>query len=204
MGKPARAVAFIFVSVLAACGGGDSPGPAASDVDLSGVWAGAWQGSDAATGTVSGTWEVTITQTAASASGPSLLLGDIDCMDGNMQAVVGASTFNGSVSRLPCGAITWTLTAINTTTGDAAGTWINASTSGKGSLNGKRIAKLGQPRIRSVWPPAALPGALVTIRGDNLGGAAALSFDDVPQATFSNDGSRIVAEVPAGATTGPV
>lgn len=205
MVRLARAVALGFVSVLAACGG-DSPGVGAvgANADLSGVWAGAWQGSDPTNGTVSGTWEVTITQGSTSASGPSLLLGDIDCMDGFMQATQGVTTFNGTVSRAPCGAVSWTLTAINTTSGDAAGTWSNATTNGKGSLNGKRISKLSEPRIRSVWPPAALPGALVTIRGDNLSGATALSFNDVPQSAFSNDGTRIVARVPAGTTTGPV
>lgn len=50
----------------------------------------------------------------------------------------------------------------------------------------------------------SLPGALVTIRGDNLTGATALSFNDVPQSAFSNDGTRIVARLPIGTTTGPV
>lgn len=158
MVRLARAVALGFVSLLAACGGGDSTGVTAVNVDLSGVWAGAWQGADPTNGPVSGTWEVTITQGRSSASGASLLLGDIDCMDGSMQAFSGVTTFNGFVSRPPCGDVSWTLTAINTTSGDAAGTWTNASTSGKGSLNGRRISKLNEPRIRSVWPPAACPG----------------------------------------------
>lgn len=209
-----RIAALLFASLVAGCGGGgsSSPSPAPVDAvtppittDLSGVWAGAWQGADPALGPVSGTWEVAITQASTSASGPSLILGDIDCMDGAMQSNTGSgTTFNGTVTRPPCGTINWTLTAINTTTGDATGNWTNATTSGQGSLTGKRISKLGDPRIRSVWPPAAVPGTLVTLRGDSLAGATGLSFNGVPQSAFSNDGTRIVARVPVGATSGNI
>src|SRR5213075_412842 len=151
-----RIAALLLASLVAACGGGGStPAPPVGvdpitpvTTDLSGVWAGAWQGTDPALGSVSGTWEVTITQASTSASGPSLILGDIDCMDGAMQSNSGSgTTFNGTVTRPPCGTINWTLTAINTTTGDATGNWTNATTSGQGSLTGKRISKLGEPRI---------------------------------------------------------
>lgn len=200
-----RIAALLFASLVAACGGGGDEPPKSPDTpDLAGVWAGAWQGSDPSLGSVSGTWEITISQTSTAATGPSLILGDIDCMDGSMQATAGATTFNGSVTRAPCGTINWTLTAINTTTGDAAGTWNNNTTGGQGSLSGKRISKLNDPRIRSVWPPAAAPGALVTVRGDSLAGASGLSFNGVTQSAFSNDGTRVVARLPVGATSGNV
>ena len=209
-----RIAALLLASLVAGCGGGgsSSPNPPPVDAvtppittDLSGVWAGAWQGTDPALGSVSGTWEVTITQASTSASGSSLILGDIDCMDGAMQSNSGSgTTFNGTVTRAPCGTINWTLTAINTTTGDATGNWTNATTSGQGSLTGKRISKLGDPRIRSVSPPAAVPGAFVTLRGDSLAGATGLSFNGVPQSAFSNDGTKIVARMPIGATSGSV
>jgi len=69
-----------MLAVLAGCGGGggSSPPPTPTPPDLSGVWAGAWQGSDPALGFVSGTWDIEITQGASSASGPGVLLGDVD------------------------------------------------------------------------------------------------------------------------------
>jgi YVTN family beta-propeller protein len=209
MFKASRTSLLVTAMLGAGCGGGGGGGdapPPPPNADLSGVWAGAWQGSDPINGTVSGSWEVTITQAQSTASGPSLLLGDIDCMDGAMQSTVssGQSTFNGSVSRAPCGSIQWTLTAVNTTTGDAAGNWQNSQTSGTGSLRGKRIAKLGQPRIRSVWPPAGPPGTLVTVSGDLLTGVTELSFNKVAQSTFTANGTRVVARVPPAASTGAV
>ena len=205
MDKRGYTAALLCACLLAGCGGGgggETPPP--PPPDLAGVWAGAWQGSDPSLGTVSGTWEVTITQTSSSASGPSLLLGDIDCMDGSMLSTPSGTTFNGNVTRPPCGSISWTLTAINTTTGDAGGTWSNSFTGGAGTLSGKRISKLNQPRIRSVFPPAALPNAVVTVRGDSLAGATSLSFNGATQSSYTDDGTRVVGRVPPGATTGAV
>ena len=118
------------------------------------MWSGAWQGSDPTLGQVSGTWTVTINQGANSASGPGTLLGDVDCMDGQMQTNPGAQTaVTGSVTRAPCGTVNWTLTALRVSEGVAAGTWSNAQTGGTGSMSGKRIATLNGPRILFVSPP---------------------------------------------------
>jgi len=205
MDKRGYTAALLCACLLAGCGGGGDGGSTPPPPpDLSGVWAGAWQGSDPALGTVSGTWEVTITQTSSSASGPSLLLGDIDCMDGSMLSTPSGTTFNGSVTRPPCGGISWTLTAINTSTGDAGGTWSNSLTSGSGTLSGKRISKLNQPRIRSVFPPAGPANAVVTVRGDSLAGATSLTFNGAAQSSYTDDGTRVVGRVPPGATTGAV
>jgi hypothetical protein len=205
MDKRGSIAALVCACLLASCGGGggDDSGSSPPSVDLSGVWAGAWQGSDPSLGSVSGTWEVTITQNGTAASGPSLLLGDIDCMDGVMQGG-GQTSVTGSVTRAPCGSINWLLTAINPTSGDAGGTWSNATTRGSGSLTGKRIARLGMPRVRSVSPPAGLPGALVTVRGDSLAGTNTLSFNGAAQSSFTSDATHVVGRVPAGATTGSV
>lgn len=180
-------------------GGGGSPPPP----DLSGVWAGSWQGADPSLGAVSGTWEVEITQSSASASGPSVLLGLVDCMDGTMQSGAGTSTVNGSVTRAPCATVNWQLTAVETVSGTAAGSWTNAGTGGSGTLTGARVARLGSTRILHVHPPAGTANTIVTIRGAQLGGASGVAFNG-RAAAFTGDATRIISSVPAGATTGPV
>jgi len=208
MAKPLRIAPLVIAMFCAGCGGGGGGDgtPPPPDVDLSGVWAGAWQGSDPSLGSVSGTWEVVISQDGRSAAGPSLILGDIDCMDGAMQTTIGSgvSSITGNVARAPCGAINWTLTAVNSTTGDTAGTWSNAITRGTGSMSGKRIARLNGVRIKSVYPPAGAANALVTVSGDSLGAADTLTFNGAPQTAFTSSATRIVARVPAAASTGAV
>ena len=190
-------------------GGGSSPG--ATLPDLSGVWAGAWQGDDPSNpslGLVSGTWEVVINQGTSSASGPGTLLGDIDCMDGQMQTnplTQGAVT--GVLNRPGCPAtVNWTLTALDVASGSAAGSWSNTVTNGAGTLSGMRIARLGGPRIEFIHPSGARPGAIVTLGGQSLSGLAganALLFNGTPAASLlSSDATRIVARVPVGATSG--
>jgi YVTN family beta-propeller protein len=173
------------------------------------VWAGAWQGNDPSLGFVSGTWDVEINQGASSASGPGVLLGDVDCMDGQMQTNSGnQSALTGSLARAPCATVNWTLTALNVEAGSASGSWINSGTGGAGTLSGARIARLGGPRIQFMHPPGAKPGAVVTVSGQTLSGlsgANALLFNGTPQSTLlSADATRIVARVPNGATSGAV
>jgi hypothetical protein len=103
-------------------GGGDSAPPSPEVPDLSGIWAGAWQGTDPSPGgfgLVSGTWEVEIHQGQSSASGPGLLLGDIDCMEGQMQTNPGAtSAVTGTLVRTGSPAVvSWTLTALSVSQG---------------------------------------------------------------------------------------
>lgn len=182
-------------------GGGDGGGSAPPVADLSGVWAGAWQGADPSLGAVSGTWEVEITQAAASASGPSVLLGLVDCMDGTMQSSAAGSTVNGSVTRAPCATVNWQLTAVETVSGTAAGSWNNIGTGGSGTLTGTRIARLQSTRILHVHPPAGTANTIVTIRGEQLAPATSVTFNGTA-AAFTGNASRIIASVPAGATTG--
>lgn len=208
-----RAAGFML-AVLAGCGGGgggggSSPPPTPTPPDLSGVWAGAWQGSDPALGFVSGTWDIEITQGASSASGPGVLLGDVDCMDGQLQTNAGNQfAVTGSLARAPCGTVNWTLTALNVAAGSASGSWTNFVTNGAGTLSGVRIARLGGPRIHFMHPPGAKPGAIVTVSGQTLSGlsgADALLFNGTPQSTLlSANATRIVARVPNGATSGAV
>lgn len=199
----------IAIAACAGCGGGgggDEPKASTqSGPDLTGVWAGSWQGSDPFLGPISGTWEVTLARSKSSAAGPALLLGIIDCMEGFAQTSPAlGSTVTGSVARAPCGNVDWQLTAINDGAGTAAGTWRNPGTGGNGTLSGARIAAIGGPRILHVYPPAAQPGALVVIRGEQLGATTSLTFGNAPQPVFTADATRIVARVPNGATTGPV
>ncbi len=212
--RRAGLIAVCAIAVIGGgCGGGDDPPPPPTVPDLSGVWAGAWQGTDPSLGgfgLVSGTWNVEITQGASSASGPGLLLGDIDCMEGQMQTNPGAaSAVTGTLVRTGCPAIvSWTLTALNVSDGSAAGGWSNSVTGGSGTLSGTRIARLGGPRIRFMHPPGAKPGAIVTLGGQTLSGLAVsdgLVFNLTPQpATLFADATRIVARVPVGATSGAI
>jgi YVTN family beta-propeller protein len=193
------------VLILVSCGGGDGGSPAPPD--LSGVWAGSWQGTDPQLGFVSGTWEVEITQGASSAAGSAVLLGDVDCMDGIMQTTSASQTeVIGTLTRPGCpGTINWTLTALNVEAGSATGSWNNIGTNGAGTLTGIRVAHLTGPRIRSMHPPAGSPGTIVTVNGQSLTGAApgALHFNQTPQpSVLSAHPTRLVALVPSGASTG--
>lgn len=205
-----------LVALLTACGGGgDCGGVDCSPVtprqppDLSGVWAGAWQGQDPVLGLVTGTWENTITQGATLGSGTTLLLGDVDCMDGQMEGGQNAQgTVSGTLQRPPCAANTWALTALDTTAGTATGSWTQPGSGAQGTLGGVRIARLDGPRIRFVHPAAGAPGALVTVVGerlDNPVATAALMFGTAsPPALESASATRLVARVPAGASTAAV
>ena len=195
--------------MLAACGGGDGGGnEQPPPPDLSGVWSGAWQGNDPQLGIVSGSWEVRIVQGASSATGGGTLLGDVDCMDGQMQTNPNAQTaVTGTLNRPGCPQVSWLLTALDVSEGAAAGTWNNQGTGGSGSITGTRIAGLSGPRIRFVSPPGGNPGAIVTIVGENLpvSGPSAVQFGTVsPFSLISADATRIVAAVPGFATTGAV
>lgn len=207
----ARMAALALVAVGAGCGGGGE-GEEQPPPDLSGVWAGAWQGNDPSAGglgLVSGTWEMEITQGASSASGPGELLGDVDCMDGQMQTDPGSqNAVTGMLARAPCATVNWMLTALNLSEGSASGSWSNSGTGGSGTLSGERIASLGGPRVRFVHPPGAKPGAIVTVSGLRLSGLSAadgLVFNFSPQpALLSADATRIVTRVPGGVSSGPV
>ena len=211
-----KRIAALVVAVLVnACSGGGEggggvapPPPGPTPPDLSGVWAGSWQGTDASLGAVSGTWEVAITQGSTSASGPAALLGDVDCMDGQMQTNSSAQiSVTGTFTRPGCAGINWALTALNVGMGAASGSWSNTGTNGSGTLSGNRIARLTGPRIRFVSPPGGRPGAVVTIVGENLsvGPAPSVFFGGTAASSLvSSDAMRIVAAVPDGAATGAV
>jgi len=210
-GFPASKAAGLMLAAVAAlsgCGGGGG-GQEHTPPDLSGVWAGAWQGDEPGVpGLVSGTWTVDIAQGTSSAAGPVELLGEVDCMDGQMQTDPSAETaVTGTLARPFCASVSWMLTALNVAEGRASGTWTNSGTGGSGTLSGTRIARLGGPRIRFFHPPGAKPGAIVTVSGQSLSGLAAgdgLVFNFTSQTPLLADATRIVAQVPSGVSSGPV
>jgi DNA-binding beta-propeller fold protein YncE len=199
---------LLAAMLIAGCGGGGGDStPIPPPPDLSGVWAGPWQGTDAVLGPVSGRWEATISQNASSAGGPTLLLGDVDCMDGVMDAARNAQgSLSGTLTRPPCEANSWSLNALNVDMGSAAGAWQQPATGASGTLTGVRIARLGGPRIRFVNPPAGSPGALVTVVGDSLGSLAAdpIHFGASSARWIAASATRITTVVPAAAATGRI
>ncbi len=187
-------------------GGGDEPPPPPPPPDLSGVWAGTWEGVDSIFGRVTGSWEAEVSQDASGAVGTFFLSGDVDCADGVLAGSVPAGGVpSGTLTRPPCPSNQWTLTALDLATRSASGTWTKPETGGAGSFTGTQVATPGGPRIAFFHPPGGRPGATVTLVGSGLGSAAPddLLFDDAPADAFlSSRGDRVVATVPAGAATG--
>jgi YVTN family beta-propeller protein len=199
-------LALAFLTALQGCGGGGG-GAAAPPPDLAGVWAGTWQGSDPVLGPVGGTWQAVFTQSSTQLDGPVTLLGDVDCMTGPAHGVLDAQGYlSGSLDRSPCAPNQWLLTALDASAKTAAGTWAQPQSGAQGSLSGQRIAQLGGPRVLSVSPPAAAPGAIVTIAGTSLTGASAASPVTIGQVAqdqlLSSSPTRWTLRVPAGAPSG--
>lgn len=205
-----RAAALALgIATLAGCGGGGSDSTAPAVPDLSGVWAGSWQGSDPALGLVTGTWEASIVRTDSGAAGTATLLGDVDCMDGAVVGAVGASGLvSGTYDRTPCQLNRWTLTAVNVADGTATGSWTQDGSNAGGTFSGTRIAIPGGPRIAFLNPPGGTAGAIVTIVGESFATAAPdnlVTFSGAGAAALLASGSTtLVAVVPPATSTGPV
>lgn len=194
--------------IMAACGGGGDDVPVPPPPDLSGVWAGTWQGSDPAAGRVSGTFEAVLAQGDRSVSGTATLLGDVDCMDGVVAGGVDAdNVVSGTYDRTPCALNTWTLTAIDIEANLASGTWGQPAAGASGSMTGRRIAVPGGPRVLFAHPPSGRTGTIVTLVGTGFGASPAdnaVTFG-LPTATvLSAAPTTLVARVPDGAGLAPV
>jgi hypothetical protein len=61
-----------------------------------------------------------------------------------------------------------------------------------------------EPLITAILPAAAQVGEIITITGVNFSGASNVSFNGVTAAYEVNSDGEIIAEVPAGATNGPI
>jgi YVTN family beta-propeller protein len=207
LAKASLAGALLATMLLSACGGGsDTPPP---PPDLSGAWAGSWQGVDPALGNVTGTWDANLTGDATGLSGQGSLRGDVDCMDGNVTGTAGSSALTGGLDRTPCSANSWELTAIDTTNEIASGSWTQPDTGATGTFSGRRIAKPSGPQIRYVSPPGGGPDTIVTIVGSSFDPNAAndgVAFGDSIAAgpLLSASSTVLSARAPPGITTAPI
>lgn len=201
-----------LVMLLAGCGGSGSgalvekmPPPA----DLSGVWAGTWQGMDQSMGQVTGYMEATLQQNQYSVTGTGTLIGDIDCIDGNVEGSAGSTSFTGTLTRSPCPVNTWALTALSLTERRASGIWGRLTTNDAiGTFTVTQITKPGGPHISFINPPGGLPGTIVTIAGKRFDPIPAnntvvfnTSLTAIPLATST---SVITTTVPGGTSSGSV
>ncbi|HTI70481.1 MAG TPA: IPT/TIG domain-containing protein [Candidatus Limnocylindria bacterium] len=115
------------------------------------------------------------------------LLGTTNVTFGGVAATPTATTANSITVTVPIGALTGT---VGVGTPNGAGT----------SATTFYIA----PKITGFTPVQGIVGTSVTVSGVNFSAATAMTFNDVP-ATFALHGSTsIVANVPNGATTGPI
>src|SRR5712691_2501201 len=204
-------VSGVFLA-LGACGdGSDTPQAALPVVDLSGVWAGTWQGTDPTVPgqVVTGNWEGVITQTQSTAAGTATLFGDVDCMEGTLLGSPGVNNVvSGTYTRSPCGVNNWTLTAVNLSDGSASGLWTQPSSGAQGAFTGSQIARPGGPRILFANPSGGLPGTVVTIVGMDFSAVAAENVVDFNRTAaaplLTSDPETLTVQVPVGATTGPL
>ena len=203
-------LALITLAALPGCGGGDGGTPSPPPPpDLSGVWAGSWQGADPNVGPVTGTWEATLSGDSTGVSGNGTLMGDVDCMDGSVAGAVSGNTFPGTLDRSPCGKNSWQLSALSTSDETASGSWSQPSSNAQGTFTGQRIAKPGGPRIEFVSPPGGVPGTIITIVGTSFDATAAnnaLFFSNSFPVTeiVSSSPTVLSVRVPGAATTAPI
>lgn len=204
-------LSYICASVLlVSCGGGGGSGGGAQIAipDLTGIWAGSWQGTDPVLGTVTGTWEAELTQTQSDVVGTATLGGDVDCMDGDVQGGADANSVSGTVNRAPCNLNDWTLTAVDPLSATASGTWTQIGSNAQGNFSGSRIARAGGPRILTINPRGGRQDTIITLVGRNFGATPlenTLKLENGGLATIlSASTTRLIARIPAGAASGPL
>src|SRR5439155_19801073 len=111
----------------------------------------------------------------------------------------GPSTYTVAVSGMTSsGTVIATIAAGGAS--DAAGNTNTASTSTDNSVTFNTPA----PTIASFTPASGPVGTAVTITGTNFTGTTAVSFNTVSAAFIVDSATSMRAEVPAGATTGPI
>jgi hypothetical protein len=67
-----------------------------------------------------------------------------------------------------------------------------------------RITTTVTPEISGLSPTSGAVGTTVTITGQNISGATAVTFNGTPAAIVSDTATKIVTSVPTGAATGPL
>jgi YVTN family beta-propeller protein len=204
---------LLFVLLLSGCFSDDDSErlvPITAPIDVSGVWGGNWSGYDPELGRyVSGNWEADLNQSGTTVGGSGVLDGDVDCMDGLMSGSLSKGyVISGDIVREPCGTNEWVITSLSLLNREASGVWTKPSVGGEGDFTGIQVATPDGPRIRHFVPPGGLPGTIVSITGERFADSAAdntLDFNGVPATTLQiRDTQRIITEVPAGATIGPL
>lgn len=206
MARCAGPVALAVALAIAACDerSGDPPPAAPPAVDLSGTWAGTWAGV-APEGSVTGTWEASVRQTASAVTGTVVLGGDVDCPDATV--IGGAAEGNvltGTLERAPCDPHSWTVTGLDLVGRTMSGLWTQAR-GASGTFTGRQVARPGGPHVAFLSPPAGPPGTVVTIVGRGFFPDAArtwIEFDGVPAAVAAVSLDALVAIVPTTATSG--
>lgn len=195
---------------LIGCGGGGHDDKVVPD--LSGWWAGTWSGLDPTAGQVNGSWEAELNQDPNSVvvTGTGRLGGDVDCPDGSIAGLADLSSnlVSGSLTRPPCPANTWALTALNLDERQASGVWEQPDSGSQGTFTGTQIAKRGGPRIAFLQPRGGRPGAIVTLVGSGFATVPAdndLRFDTATSASLlSVSATRLTTTVPVTAVPGPL
>lgn len=195
-------IGVMLVAVLAGCGGGGSgdsgaPSPGSSPPpapptppDLSGVWAGTWNGVDPQLGTVTGVWKGTVAGTSSAVAGDITLTGDVDCMEGTVRGSEYALVLTGTLDRSPCPLNSWQLSALDIVNESVSGSWAQESSNALGHFSGTRIATPSGPVVDFISPPGGRPGAIVTVVGTGLAplGSARIggqSLTSLPASTSS-------------------
>ena len=83
------AMCVALVLALAGCSHDPSAPPSPPlALDLSGVWAGTWSGSNETNGYVTGTWEASVTQTSNGMTGTMVLGGDGRFFNGEAAQII--------------------------------------------------------------------------------------------------------------------
>ena len=221
---PVRSVMFLITATslllsltLVSCGGddGDTPPQSSTPPNIAGVWAGTWTGFNPTLGPVTGDWENELDQIGSDVTGTSRLSGDVDCPDGIVTGSATKTTISGDLLRGTCDPNTWALTAVSATSRTTSGVWNQLDAHGNpladGTFTGTQIATIGGPRITSVTPRGAKPGAIVTIAGSGFGASAIENVLDFHTTRVSDTDlltitpTRLTVLVPPLATTvGPL
>lgn len=216
-GNAWRCAALATILALSACGGGGGGGsapPPPPPPDVSGVWAGSWQGADPQLGPVTGFFEATVAQSSSSVTGSGILVGDADCMDGSVAGSASSTAVSGTLDRtqpngMHCSLNNWQLTALSVADGTASGSWTQAVSNAQGTFTGMRIAKTGGPRIAFFSPPGGMPGTIITVVGssfDPTGVNNSVLFNNsVPVTSILSSSATVISTaVPTGVTTAPI
>lgn len=198
---------ILLLGGLSACGGSDSPPPPPPPPDLSGTWAGTWEGFDSIYGQVSGGWEAEIAQTGTEMTGSFFLSGDVDCAEGTMSGGLSADNVpTGTLLRPPCPYNEWVMTALDLPGRQSSGTWSKPETGGIGTFTGRLIATPDGPQIDFFSPPGGGPGTLVTLVGNRfdplpVNNLLTLDGQAVP-VTELLDADVFTVDLPSGLTSG--